>query len=75
MEIIRLIEGSDLNISNALDKFDVPRSTYYRWRRKYRTWASRVYGIIDLCSLGFGTSCHLSRLIIYLSTPRFIRNT
>jgi transposase InsO family protein len=37
MEIIRLIEGSDLNISDALGKFDVPRSTYYRWMQKYRT--------------------------------------
>jgi len=37
MEIIRLIEGSALNVSDALGKFDVPRSTYYRWMRRYRT--------------------------------------
>lgn len=37
MEFIRLIEGSDLNISVALGRFDVPRSTYYRWKRKLRT--------------------------------------
>lgn len=29
-----LIEGSQLCISNALAKYDIPRSTYYRWKRK-----------------------------------------
>jgi putative transposase len=37
VKFIRLIEGSDLNISTALTKYDVPRSTYYRWRRKLRS--------------------------------------
>jgi len=37
MKFIRLIEGSDLCISDALAKYDVPRSTYYRWKRKLRT--------------------------------------
>jgi transposase InsO family protein len=37
MKFIRLIEGSDLRISDALAKYDVPRSTYYRWKRKLRT--------------------------------------
>jgi putative transposase len=37
MRFIRLIEGSDLSISEALAKYDVPRSTYYRWKRKLRT--------------------------------------
>jgi len=36
MKFIRLIEGSDLRISEALCKYDVPRSTYYRWKRKLR---------------------------------------
>lgn len=36
MKFIRLIEGSDLCISDALAKYDVPRSTYYRWKRKLR---------------------------------------
>ena len=36
MEFIRLIEGSELDISEALTKYDVPRSTYYRWKRKFR---------------------------------------
>ena len=34
MKFIRLIEGSGLCISDALAKYDVPRSTYYRWKRK-----------------------------------------
>ena len=34
MKFIRLIEGSELCISDALAKYDVPRSTYYRWKRK-----------------------------------------
>ncbi len=37
MKFIRLIEGSELCISDALAKYDVPRSTYYRWKRKLRT--------------------------------------
>lgn len=37
MKFIRLIEGAELNISDALSKYDVPRSTYYRWKRKLRS--------------------------------------
>ena len=37
MELIRLIEGSELGISDALARYDIPRSTYYRWKRKLRT--------------------------------------
>jgi transposase InsO family protein len=37
MKFIRLIEGSDIGISDALSRYDVPRSTYYRWKRRYRT--------------------------------------
>ena len=37
MKFIRLIEGSELCISDALAKYDVPRSTYYRWKRKVRS--------------------------------------
>jgi len=36
MKFIRLIEGADLNISDALAKYDVPRSTYYRWKRNLK---------------------------------------
>lgn len=37
LKFIRLIEGSDLSISDALSKYDVSRSTYYRWKNKLRT--------------------------------------
>ena len=41
MKFVRLIEGSDMSISNALAKYDVPRSTYYRWKRKLKTMGMR----------------------------------
>jgi transposase InsO family protein len=37
MKFIRLIEGSQLSISDALGSYDVPRSTYYRWKRRLKT--------------------------------------
>jgi putative transposase len=37
MKFIRLIDGCELRISDALARYDVPRSTYYRWKRKLRT--------------------------------------
>lgn len=36
MDILRLIESSALNTSEALMKFDIPRSTYYRWKRNFK---------------------------------------
>ena len=45
MEFIRLIEGSELGISDALAKYDVPRSTYYRWKRKLRN--KGIKGLVD----------------------------
>ncbi len=36
MDIIRIIESSSLSTSEALAKFDIPRSTYYRWKHKFR---------------------------------------
>jgi len=36
MKFIRLIEGSGLSICDALARYDVPRSTYYRWKGKLR---------------------------------------
>ena len=41
MKFIRLIEGSDLSISDALTQYDVPRSTYYRWKRNLRTMGTK----------------------------------
>ena len=31
MEIIRLVEASDLSVKKTLQELDVPRSTFYRW--------------------------------------------
>jgi transposase InsO family protein len=45
MKFIRLIEGSELCISDALAKYDVPRSTYYRWKRKLRNQG--IKGLAD----------------------------
>jgi transposase InsO family protein len=36
MEILRLIESSSLSISESLAKFDIPRSSYYRWKGKFK---------------------------------------
>ena len=45
MKFIRLIEGSGISISDALARYDVPRSTYYRWKRKLKTMG--VKGLQD----------------------------
>jgi transposase len=37
MKFIRFIEGADMSISDALTRYDVPRSTYYRWKRKLKS--------------------------------------
>ena len=36
MEIIRLVEGSDLPACRTLEELDVPQSTFYDWYRRYR---------------------------------------
>ena len=36
IDILRIIESASLSTSEALAKFDIPRSTYYRWKRKFR---------------------------------------
>jgi len=35
MEIIKIVENSELSISRTLKELDVSRSTYYQWYRKY----------------------------------------
>ena len=35
MEIIRLVEESELGVKQTLQELDVPRSTFYRWYRRY----------------------------------------
>ena len=36
MEIIRLVQDSQLNVKRTLEELDVPRSSFYRWYRLYR---------------------------------------
>lgn len=35
MEIIRLVEESELPVKQTLEELDVPRSTFYRWYKRY----------------------------------------
>jgi transposase InsO family protein len=36
LEILSAVEGSELLISRALSRIDIPASTFYRWKRKLR---------------------------------------
>jgi len=36
LEIIYLVENSNLSIKRTLEELDVPRSTFYRWYRQYQ---------------------------------------
>jgi transposase-like protein len=36
LEIIRLVESSDLSVKQTLQELDVPRSTFYRWYQCYQ---------------------------------------
>ena len=36
MEIINLVEASDLSIRRTLQELDIPRSTFYRWYQRYQ---------------------------------------
>jgi putative transposase len=35
MEIIRLVQGSELSVKRTLEELDVPRSSFYRWYNRY----------------------------------------
>ncbi|MGW8180830.1 MAG: IS3 family transposase [bacterium] len=37
-EIIRLVEESDLSVKQTLEELDVPKSTFYRWYRRYNEY-------------------------------------
>jgi len=45
MDIIRAVEGCDLNRSKAIDKLGVARTTYYRWKKRLRNSGSK--GLAD----------------------------
>jgi transposase InsO family protein len=36
MEMLRLVMSSELSVRRTLGALDIPKSTYYRWRRKWR---------------------------------------
>ena len=36
LEIIRLVEGSDLSVRQTLAMLGIERSTFYQWYRRYR---------------------------------------
>jgi putative transposase len=36
MEIIRLVRGSQIGVKRTLEELDVPRSSFYRWYRRYK---------------------------------------
>jgi len=40
MEIIHLVEHSDLPVKQTLEKLQVPRSTFYDWYRRYQELGS-----------------------------------
>jgi putative transposase len=35
MEVIRIVEGSDLGVKRTLEELDINRSTFYEWYRRY----------------------------------------
>ena len=43
LELLRAVEGSGLPVAQALRRLDLPRSTYYRWKRRFR-----VHGVEGL---------------------------
>ena len=36
MEIIRLVQDSELSVKRTLEELDVPRSSFYRWYQRYK---------------------------------------
>ena len=46
IEIIHLVEHSELPITRTLEELDVPRSTFYRWYQRYQD--EGLDGVVDL---------------------------
>jgi transposase-like protein len=46
IEIIHLVEHSELSITKTLEELDVPRSTFYRWYQRYQE--EGLDGVADL---------------------------
>ena len=47
MEMLRVAMGSNTSIRKTLDALDLPKSTYYRWRYKWRQMG--LMGLRDTC--------------------------
>jgi transposase InsO family protein len=45
LKFIRLVEGSQLSTAAALKKYDIPASTYHRWKRKMKSMG--IQGLED----------------------------
>lgn len=48
LQILRAVEGSPLSTAEALARLDVPASTYYRWRKTFRSQGCQ--GLQDVSS-------------------------
>jgi hypothetical protein len=68
MEFIRLIEGSDLSILPALAKYNIPRSTYCRWKQKLKKMGTKgledISGFIASIRLITFKSCRVSTSVV-----------
>lgn len=45
MEIIRLVESSDLSITKTLETYQISRTTYYRWKNNLKKYG--IKGLKD----------------------------
>ena len=41
MDIIRIVESSGLSTKTALEKIEIPRGTYYRWKKKLKQYGCK----------------------------------
>lgn len=48
LEVLRAIEASSLPVTESVARIEMPRSTYYRWRKKFRH--DGVNGLVDRTS-------------------------
>jgi transposase InsO family protein len=46
MDIIRVVESSELSTASTLDKIGIPKGTYYRWKQKLKAYGHK--GLEDL---------------------------
>jgi hypothetical protein len=63
LKFIRLIEGSEIDTASALKKYDIPPSTYYRWKRKMKSMGINGLEITSLTGQRPGISYCPMRLI------------